>query len=71
MADGRKLFRSKDNRMISGVCGGIAEMLGVDATIARLIWVLVSFFLGFFIGGIIAYIICIIIIPEKPDHIDI
>lgn len=61
------MYRSNTNRMISGVCGGVAEFFGVDPTIVRLIWVLValtSFGLGF-----IAYIIAVILIPENGyDH---
>lgn len=58
----RQLFRSKGNRMIAGVCGGIAEYFGVDATIVRLIWVLVTLTYGL---GLIAYIIAVIVIPER------
>ncbi|QQY79111.1 phage shock protein C (PspC) family protein [Keratinibaculum paraultunense] len=60
----KKLYRSKENRMICGVCGGIAEYLNVDPTVVRLIWVLFSVFTAIF-GGIIAYIIACIIIPEE------
>jgi len=59
----KKLLRSKKNRMIAGVCAGIGEYLGVDPTLIRLSWVLVSFFsLG---AGILAYVIAWVIIPEK------
>ena len=47
--------------MICGVCAGIAEYLGMDPTVIRLLWVLLTFFGG---SGIIAYIIAAIIIPE-------
>jgi len=59
----KKLFRSKHNRVVAGVCGGLGEYLGVDPTLIRLIWVLVVVFSGFF-PGILAYIICWIVIPE-------
>lgn len=61
----KRLYRSRTNRMISGVCGGIAEYFNVDPTVIRLIAVLL-FFMGAVIGGIIAYIICAAIIPEAP-----
>lgn len=58
----KKLYRSKD-RMIAGVCGGIAEYFNIDPTLIRLLWALITL-IGIF-PGIIAYIICWIIIPER------
>ncbi len=61
---GKRLFKSKKNRMIAGVCGGIGEYFDVDPTLIRLLWALITLFsLG---AGVIAYIIACIIIPEKP-----
>ena len=60
---GKKLFRSRKNRMIAGVCGGIGEYLEIDPTVVRLIWVLLVFLS--FGAAIIAYIIAWIIVPEK------
>lgn len=57
----RHLYRSRSNKVIAGVCGGFAEYFGVDPTIVRLIWVLVTLTYGL---GLIAYIIAAIIIPE-------
>ena len=59
-----RIYRSKKDRMVAGVCGGIAEYFKIDPTIVRLLWVLVTIFSGF-IFGIIAYIIAAIIIPDK------
>jgi len=59
-----KLYRSKKDCVIGGVCGGIAEYFDVDPTLIRLLAVLV-FFLGG--SGIIAYIIGWIIIPQNPN----
>ena len=59
----KKLYRSRKNSKIAGVCGGIAEYFDVDPTIIRLLAVLTIFFGG---GGIIAYIIAWIIIPLEP-----
>lgn len=58
----RKLYRSFTNRMICGVCGGIGEYLGVDATLVRLIWAIVACS-G---TGLLAYILAAVIIPENP-----
>jgi len=56
----KKLYRSRKDTKIAGVCGGIAEYFNVDSNIIRLLAVLTIFFGG---GGIIAYIIAWIIIP--------
>src|SRR3989338_3246768 len=52
---GKKLLRSRKNRMIAGVCGGIGNYLGMDPTLIRLIWVLFVFIS--FGAGILAYVI--------------
>ena len=65
---GKKLYRNTRNKMLAGVCSGVAEYFGIDPTIVRVIWVLVG--LCYFVG-IILYIACIFIIPEKPsDYIE-
>ncbi len=59
-----KLYRSKKNRIIAGVCGGIGEYFKIDPTLVRLLWLLVSVMsVG---AGLVAYIIAWIIIPEEP-----
>jgi len=58
----KKLFRSKKNRVIAGVCGGMGEYFNIDPTLIRLVWILFAFAVG---SGILAYIIAWIIIPEK------
>lgn len=60
----RKLYKSSSNRMIDGVCAGIAEYFNFDPTLIRLAWVIFSVAGG---SGIIAYIIAAIIIPRNPD----
>lgn len=57
----KKLYRSKKNRMIGGVCGGIAEYADLDSTMVRLLWALGTLLWG---AGFFAYIIAWIIIPE-------
>lgn len=59
----KKLYRSRENRVISGVCGGIAEYFDIDATLIRLLWAITILFAG---TGILAYVLCILIIPEEP-----
>ena len=65
----RKLYKSKDDRKLSGVCAGIATYFGIDSTIIRLLWVFGKFFTGF-IGGIVLYIVCAVIVPDEPDYYD-
>lgn len=60
----RRLFRSRQDRMLVGVCGGLARYLGVDATLVRvLLLVLTVFGVG---AGALAYLIAWIVIPEEP-----
>lgn len=61
----KKLYRSKTDRKIAGVCGGLAEYFGVDPTIIRVIAVLLLLPGGF--PGFLAYIILWIVIPEQPE----
>jgi phage shock protein C len=61
----RKLYRAQANRLIGGVCGGIAEYFSVDPTLVRLIWVAVTFIGGI---GILLYIAALFIIPNNPDQ---
>lgn len=60
----KKLCKSRENRMISGVCGGIGEYLNIDPTIIRLAFVLLAF-PG---TSILGYFIAAIIIPEQYDE---
>lgn len=59
----KKLYKSNTNKMLEGVCGGIAEYFGIDPTIVRLAWVVFCALGG---SGILAYIIAAIIIPSAP-----
>ena len=58
----KRLYRSRENIMIGGVCGGVAEYLDVDPTLVRIIWVLSAFYGGI---GVIAYLVCLIVVPEN------
>lgn len=59
----RRLYKSEDNRILCGVCGGLGEFLGIDPTIIRLIWALLCVLAG---TGILIYIIAAIVIPRQP-----
>ena len=61
---GKRLVRSSGNRMIGGVCGGLADYLGVDRTIVRVLYVVLSIYPGAMIGGVIAYLIAWWVIPQ-------
>jgi phage shock protein C len=60
-----RLYRSRDDRMLAGVAGGLAELWGADPSLVRVIWAL----LVVFTGGValIVYIVMAIVIPEEPD----
>ena len=60
----RRLYKSNENKMIDGVCGGLAEYFDIDPTLVRLGWVLFCALGG---SGILAYIIAAIVIPRKPE----
>ncbi len=62
----KQLFRSKTNRMIAGICGGIGEMVNIDPNIIRLLAIFVSIITAV-LPAIITYIIAIFIIPEKVE----
>lgn len=66
---GRRLARSTTDRKIAGVCGGLAEYFGVDATPIRLLWVILSILCGAVVGGVIAYLLAWLIIPRRADVI--
>ncbi len=57
------LMRSRVNRKIAGVCGGIAEQNGWDPTVVRLIWLALVFFGG---TGVLAYVVLWVVLPEAP-----
>jgi len=61
----RKLYRSRSDRVVGGVCGGLARYFGIDSTIVRLIFVLLIFANGL---GILAYIIMAIIVPLESSE---
>jgi len=63
MENNKKLTRSRKERMIAGVCGGLAEYFGWDPTLVRIVYALATIFTAF--AGIIIYLILWIIMPEE------
>lgn len=60
----RKLYRSRDQKIFAGVCGGVAEYFNTDVTVIRLIWAALALYsLG---GALVIYIIAAIIVPQRP-----
>lgn len=59
----KKLYRSRSNKKLFGVCGGFAAYFGIDATIIRLIWAVLALVWGF---GLLAYLIAALVVPEEP-----
>lgn len=57
----KRIYRSNNDKMLCGVCGGVAEYLNVDPTVVRLIWVI----FGLTVLGIFAYIAAAVIMPIK------
>jgi phage shock protein C len=61
----QKIYRSRAQRVIAGVCGGMAEYFNIDVLLVRLAWIFAILFAG---TGILAYIVCIFLIPDNPDQ---
>ena len=66
---GKQLTRSATDSVLFGVCGGIAEYLGIDSNVVRLIWVAISLFAG---AGVVLYIIAAFLLPKaEPAEQDL
>lgn len=65
-SDIKKLYRSRNDRMIAGVCGGLGEYFGIDSTLFRLLFVVAAVFGG---SGFIAYLLFMIIVPQEPFEV--
>ncbi len=59
----KRLYRSRRERKLAGVCGGVAEYFNLDPSLVRLGWIVIALAAG---SGVIAYIIAAIVIPEEP-----
>jgi phage shock protein C len=62
----KKLYRSRTDRMVGGICGGLGKYLNMDATVLRLIAVLLLVVTGI-IPGVIAYLVMLLIVPLEPE----
>jgi len=65
----KRLYRSRTDKKLGGVCSGIGEYFDLDPTLIRVLWVIITVFTGF-APGIIAYILLWIIVPEEPEKIE-
>lgn len=61
----KRLTRSKKDKKIFGVCGGIAEYFEIDSTLIRIIWIISSLIFGF---GFIAYLLCALVMPIQKEE---
>lgn len=61
----KRLYKSNRNKMLEGVCGGIAEYFNLDPTLVRLGWILFCALGG---SGILVYIIAAVVIPRNPEY---
>lgn len=62
----KRIYRSQNDRILSGVCGGFAEYFSVDPSLVRLVWIFFTLFGG---SGILAYIFAMIIIPDEVEKL--
>lgn len=61
----RRLYRSRSDRKVAGVAGGMAEYLGIDPTIVRILWVLALLPGG--VPGLALYLLCWLLMPSEPS----
>jgi len=61
----KRLYKSRKDKMIDGVCAGLAEYLNIDATLVRVLWALLILAGG---AGLIAYVVAMIVMPVNPGH---
>lgn len=60
----KRVYRSTDNRIVAGICGGLGEYFDVDPVLVRLLYLLLTVFTGV-VPGLIGYIIAMLIVPER------
>lgn len=66
MDERKRLYKSRNNKMICGVCAGIADYFNIDPSIVRALWAVLALAAG---TGILAYIACAIILPEGDTEV--
>jgi len=64
----KRIYRSRTNRMIGGVCGGVGQYFNIDPTLIRILFIILVFLWG---GGLILYLIMWILVPEEPKPAEI
>ena len=62
----KRLYKSRNDKMIEGVCGGIASYFNMDPTLVRALYALITIF-SVGVPGVIAYVLLAIIMPVEPD----
>lgn len=62
-SDMKKLYRSREDRMIGGVCGGLGKYFSIDPTVIRILYLLFALTGG---SGVFVYLILLLVIPEEP-----
>jgi phage shock protein C len=64
MSEIRKLYRSRSNRMLAGVCGGLAQYFNTDPTLVRVLFVVLAVLGG---SGLLIYLVLWVVVPEEPQ----
>ncbi len=64
MTEKKRLYKDTENKMLGGVCAGIADYFAIDPTIVRLLWVFFSLYYGI---GVLIYIVAVFILPDKNE----
>ncbi len=63
----KKYYRSRTDKQLAGVIGGLAEYFGVDSNLLRLLWVLIAVFTGL-VPGVLIYVLAVLIVPLAPGQ---
>lgn len=66
MDERKRLYKSRNNKMICGVCAGIVDYFNIDPSIVRVLWAVLALAAG---TGVLAYIACAIILPEGDTEV--
>ena len=66
MDERKRLYKSRNNKMICGVCAGIADYFNIDPSIVRVLWAVLALAAG---TGVLAYIACAIVLPEGDTEV--
>ena len=64
----QKLYRSRENRMVGGVCGGLGEYFDIDPTLVRVLFVFGAF-LGIPGALLLVYLVMLILVPQEPNPV--